>query len=299
MSKPELIGASLPRLDARAKVTGQAIYTDDLELPSMLHGVLVRSPHPHARIKRIDTSAARAVTGVKAVVVGQDTPKISYGNWRLVPNTQDELPLAVDKVRFVGDEVAAICALDRHTAERAAELVEIDYEPLPTVYDPDASIADGAPVIHDAFPSNVSLERKIEYGDVDGGFARADYLRDDVFEVQAVSHAYLEPCASLAAPDEGGRVTLWTSTQVPYIVQCLLATTLGIPENHVRVIKLNVGGGFGGKMELRPWEFCAAFMALRLGRPVNQSSSSCSIPRTPWPSMLAKPSKGAASSSAG
>ena len=266
--QPNPIGVSLPRLDAHAKVTGQALFTDDLELPGMLYGALLRSPHPHARIKRIDTSRARALPGVKDVVIGADTPKIQFGNWRLVPETQDELPLAVDKVRFIGDEVAAVCALDLDTAERACKLIEVEYEPLPAVYDPDEAIAEGAPVIHDPYPSNVSLERKIDYGDVDGGFARADYVREDEFRVQPVSHAYMEPCSTLAAPDEGGRVTLWTSTQTPYIVQCLLASTLGLPENHVRVIKLNVGGGFGGKMELRTWDFCAAFMALRLGRPV-------------------------------
>jgi 4-hydroxybenzoyl-CoA reductase subunit alpha len=271
MSRPALpapIGVSLPRLDAHAKVTGQALFTDDLALPGMLYGALLRSPHPHARIKRIDTSRARALPGVKDVIVGADTPRIQFGNWRLVPETQDELPLAVDKVRFVGDEVAAVCALDPGTAERACALIDVEYEPLPAVYDPAEAIAPGAPVLHAPFPTNVSLERKIAYGDVDGGFARAAYVREDEFRVQPVSHAYMEPCSTLAAPDEGGRITLWTSTQTPYIVQCLLATTLGLPENHVRVIKLNVGGGFGGKMELRTWDFCAAFMALRLGRPV-------------------------------
>ncbi len=269
MSKPNpLIGANLPRLDGPAKVTGQTVYTDDLKLPGMLHGVLLRSPHAHARIKRIDTSRAKALPGVKDVVVGEDTPKINFGNWRLVANTQDELALAVDKVRFVGDEVAAVCALDRDTAERACALIDVEYELLEPIYDVSESCSGNAPIIHEPFPDNVSLKREISYGDVDGGFDRAHYVREDRFTVQAVNHAYLEPCSSLAAPDEGGRVTLWTSTQVPYIVQCLLARTLGLPENHVRVIKPAVGGGFGGKMELRPWDFCAAFMALRLGRPV-------------------------------
>ncbi len=268
MKNPKIIGARMPRLDARDKVTGRAIYTDDLRLPGLLHGALVRSPLPHARIVRIDVERARALPGVKDVVVGADTPQVRYGNWRLVPESQDELVLAVDKVRFVGDEVAAVCALDRDTALRAAELVEVEYEELPAVYDVASATRDGAPVIHDRYSDNISLSREIAYGDVDAALAAADYVREDVFTTHAVSHAYLEPCVSVAAPDEGGRVTLWTSTQVPYIVQCLLASTLGIPENDVRVIKLAVGGGFGGKMELRPWEFCAAFMARRTGRPV-------------------------------
>ncbi len=268
MKNPELIGQSIPRLDGPQKVTGKAIYTDDIKLPGMLHGALLRSPFPHARIKRIDVSKALALPGVKDVIVGADTPQVKYGNWRLVPNSQDELPLAVDKVRFVGDEVAAVAAVSHDIAVKATELIEVEYEELPAVYTVEDATAEGAPLIHDESEGNVSLVRKIDYGDLDGMFAKADYVREDTFRVHAVQHAYMEPCSSLAAPEEGGRITLWTSTQTPYIVQCLLASTLGIPENHVRVMKVAIGGGFGGKMELRPWEFCASFMALRTGCPV-------------------------------
>jgi 4-hydroxybenzoyl-CoA reductase subunit alpha len=268
MKLPKIIGKSIPRLDAKDKVTGRALYTDDLKFPGMLHGVLVRSPIPHGRIQGIDIQKAKGTPGVKDVITGEDTPKIKFGNWRLVPDSQDELPLAVDKVRFVGDEVAAVCALDRETALRAAERVEVEYEELPAVFTVEDSVAEGAPLIHQESQGNVSLVRKIEYGDLEGMFAQADLVLENTFKVHAVQHAYMEPCSSIALPDEGGRITLYTSTQTPYIVQCLLAQTLGIPENHVRVMKTQVGGGFGGKMELRPWEFCAAFMALRTGRPV-------------------------------
>jgi 4-hydroxybenzoyl-CoA reductase subunit alpha len=268
MKTPAIIGQSIPRLDGKAKVTGQALYTDDLKFPGMLHGVLVRSPIPHGIITGIDTSRAWKVSGVKDVITGADTPKIKYGNWRLVPASQDELPLAVDKVRFVGDEVAAVCALTRDDALEAASRIEVSYQELPAVFTVEEATAEGAPLIHEESEGNVSLVRKIEYGDLDEIFKKADYVREDTFRVHAVQHAYLEPCSCIAVPDEGGRITLYTSTQTPYIVQCLLAHTLGIPENHVRVMKVNVGGGFGGKMELRPWEFCAAFMALRTGRPV-------------------------------
>ncbi len=269
MKNPAIIGKSIPRIDGRAKVTGQALYTDDLKFPSMLYGAVLRSPLAHARIKRIDVSRAKAVAGVKDVITGADTPGIKYGNWRLVPASQDELPLAVDKVRFVGDEVAAVCAVDKAAALRALELIEVEYEELPAVFTVEDAVADGAPKLHDDCPEgNVSLVRQIEYGDLDAMFAKADYVREDTFKVHPVSHAYMEPYSSIALPDEGGRITLYTSTQTPYIVQCLLAHTLGIPENFVRVMKVNVGGGFGGKMELRSWEFCAAFMALRTGRPV-------------------------------
>lgn len=258
----------MPRIDAEAKARGTALYADDLKLPGMLYGRIVRSPVAHARIVHIDTSRAALLPGVKCIVTGEDTPKIKYGNWRLFPETQDELPLAVDKVRFIGDEVAAVAAVDKDTAEEALQLIHVEYEELPAVFDVDAAMQSGAPVIHDYCPSNVSVNRKIKYGDVEKGFAESDYIREDTFTVHSVSHAYLEPCSALAQVDLDGRITLWTSTQTPYIVQCLLASTLGMRENDIRVVKPYVGGGFGGKMELRTWEFCAAFMAKKTGRPV-------------------------------
>ena len=268
MGEFSIIGKDVPRNDAWAKATGTALYSDDIKLPGMLCGKILRSPVPHARIVHIDVSKAMALPGVRCVITGEDTPKIKYGNWRLFPATQDEYPLAVDKVRFVGDEVAAVAAIDADTAEEALELIQVEYEELPAVFDVDAAMKKGAPVIHDECPNNVSVTRKIEYGDIRKAFAEADYVRQDTFRVHAVSHAYMEPCSCVAACDLDGRITLWTSTQTPYIIQCLLASTLGMRENDVRVIKPYVGGGFGGKMELRPWEFCAAFMAKMTGRPV-------------------------------
>mgnify|MGYP005838440039 FL=1 len=268
MKQFNIVGKDVPRNDAEAKARGSATYTDDIKLPGMLYGRILRSPFPHARIKRIDTSRARSLTGVKCVITGEDTPKIKYGNWRLFPETQDEYPLAIDKVRFIGDEVAAVAATDKDIAEEALELIDVEYEELPAIFDVESAMQPDASIIHDYCPSNVSVNRKIEYGDVEKGFAESDYIREDTFTVHAVSHAYLEPCAALAQADLDGRVTLWTSTQTPYIVQCLLASTLNMRENDVRVIKPFVGGGFGGKMELRTWEFCAAFMAKLTGRPV-------------------------------
>jgi 4-hydroxybenzoyl-CoA reductase subunit alpha len=268
MSQKPCIGASVPRVDAWAKATGTAEYTDDLSLPGMLHGVLLRSPLPHARIRAIDTSRARALPGVKAVITGADLPRVRYGNWRFFPATQDEYALAVEKVRFAGDPVAAVAAIDRDTAVAALDLIEVDWEELPGLFDLDAAMAEGAGRIHEETAGNVSVTREIDYGDLAAGFARADYVRDDVYLMPPVSHAYLEPCSSLAQADALGRITLWTSTQTPYIVQCLLASVLGLRENEVRVIKPYVGGGFGGKMELRSWDVCAAFIARLLGKPV-------------------------------
>ncbi len=268
MKNYTILGKDIPREDARAKATGSAMYTDDMKLPGMLHGAFLRSPHPHARIVSIDTSRAERLPGVKCVITGQDLPKVTFSNWRLYPETMDEFALANDKVRFIGDEVAAVAAVDRDTAIEATNLIDVEYEELPGVYDVDTAIADSAPVLHAPSPTNISVHRNIEYGDIEKGFAESEYIREDVFTVHAVSHAYLEPCASLAVYDPDGRITLWTSTQTPYIVQCLLASTLGMRENDVRVIKPHVGGGFGGKMELRPWEVCASFMAKKTGRPV-------------------------------
>lgn len=268
MKQFSVVGRDIPRNDARAKAMGTAVYTDDIKLPGMLHGRLLRSPLPHARIVHIDTSKAASLPGVRCVITGEDTPKVKYGNWRLFPETQDEYPLAVDKVRFIGDEVAAVAAVDIDIAEEALSLIQVEYEELPAVFDVDSAIAEGAPVIHDHCPNNISVNRKIQYGDVERAFEESDYVREDTFTVHAVSHAYLEPCSAVAQCDLDGRITLWTSTQVPYIIQCLLASTLKMRENDIRVIKPFVGGGFGGKMELRAWEFCAAFMARKTGRPV-------------------------------
>jgi 4-hydroxybenzoyl-CoA reductase subunit alpha len=268
MSAHRIIGTKVARTDAWAKATGAAQYTDDLSLPGMLHGRLLRSPLPHARIRDIDCSRARALPGVKAVITGADLPNVRYGNWRLMPETQDEVALARDKVRFIGDEVAAAVAIDGDTAAEALELIRVDYEELPAVFDLDAALESGAPLVHAETAGNVSVRRNIAFGDLEAGFAAADYIRDDTFHLQAVSHAYLEPCSTLAQADAQGRVTLLSSTQTPYIVQCLLASALGLRENEVRVVKPFVGGGFGGKMELRPWDVCAAFLARLTGRPV-------------------------------
>jgi len=268
MSVDSLIGQDLPRIEGREKATGAALYTDDLTLPGMLHGRLLRSPLPHALIRGIDVGRAAALPGVKCIVTGRDIPAVRFGNWRLMPETQDQHALCVDRVRYVGDEVAAVVAIDPETAEEALGLIEVDYEELPSVYDVDVATALDAPALHQEVPGNISVERKILFGDVEAGFAQAELVLDNVFTVHAVSHAYLEPCSVLARAESDGRVTIWTSTQTPYITQCLLAATLGLRENDVRVIKPAVGGGFGGKMELRAWEFCAAFAARKTGRPV-------------------------------
>lgn len=185
-----VVGKSLPRSDARIKAVGAARYCDDIIRPGMLFGKLLRSPVAHAKILNIDVSKAKKLPGVKSVITADDTLKIRFGNWRLVPESQDELPLAVDKVRFIGDEVAAVAAIDKDIAEEALSLITVEYEELPGAFSVDESLAEGAPVIHKTYSNNISLQRKIDYGDLDQGFADSHLILDNDFTVHATSHAY-------------------------------------------------------------------------------------------------------------
>lgn len=268
MKDYSIVGKPVDRVDGPVKATGEAKYTDDMILPRMLYGKILRSPLAHASILNIDTSRAQRLPGVKAVITGKDTLGIKFGNWRTFPELMDELPLAIDKVRFIGDEIAAVAAIDKDTAEEALKLIKVEYEELPAVFDPMEAIKEGAPKIHDNVERNISVTRKIEWGNVEEGFKKSSHIREDKFFPNAVNHAYLEPNSALASFEPSGRLTLWTSTQVPYMVKCLLAMTLGLRENDVRVIKPYVGGGFGGKMELTHAQFCSAFLSMKTGRPV-------------------------------
>lgn len=271
MNEYRVIGKRLPRIDAREKVTGTALYTDDYTMPKMLHGVMLRSPLAHAKILRIDTSKAMKLPGVKAIVTGEDTLKIKYG---VVSRSSkgkytDEFPLAVGKVRFIGDEVAAVAATDPDIALEALDLINVDYEELPAVFDPEEAQRPDAPQIHDHAKGNISREWHITKGDVEKGFLESDLIREDVFKTQSIIHAYMEPHAALASWDMSGKLTLYTSTQTPYYVQQHLGLTLGINPDSVRVIKPFTGGGFGGKADgMAALDFCAALLSKKTGRPV-------------------------------
>ena len=253
-------------LDAGLKVKGAAQFTDDLVLPGMLFGKILRSPLPHARILNIDTSKAEKLPGVKGVVTGRDIPDRQYG---IVPMAKDEYALAKDKVRYIGDDVAAVCAIDPEIAEEALELIDVDYEELPAVFDPREAIKEGAPVIHAGVKNNTSFAINKEFGDVARAFAESDAVFEDRFYSQAVNHAPLEPHAALAQFDPlNGDLTLWSSTQIPFFLRRNLSNTIQIPESKVRVIKPKVGGGFGQKIDMFAKDFCAAWFAIRLGKPV-------------------------------
>ena len=263
-----VIGKRLPRIDAADKVKGRAFYTGDLVLPGMLCGMIVRSPLPHAKILNVDVSRAVRLPGVKAVVTGEDTLKIKYGAISRSPKYMDECPLAVRKVRFIGDEVAAVAATDADSAREAIDLIQVDYEELPPVFDPEEARKPGAPQIHDHAPGNISREFHLRKGDPDRGFLESDLVREDVFQTQSAIHAYMEPHAALASWDLNGKLTLHTSTQTPYSVQQHLALTLAMPPENVRVIKPFVGGGFGGKSDgMAALDYCAALLSRKAGRP--------------------------------
>jgi 4-hydroxybenzoyl-CoA reductase subunit alpha len=264
MEKYAVIGKRVPKIDGRAKVTGQAKYTGDLKFPNMLVGKILTSPHPHARILRIDTSEAEKLPGVKAVITHKDVPRLKYG---ISPARWDENIFCIDKVRFVGDKVAAVAALDEETVYRALKLIKVDYELLPAVFDPEAALAEGAPLIHEEFPGNVNVEIHQNFGDVEKAFSQAYYVRTDRFVGQRTYQCPIEPHSAISIW-EGGKLTVYSSTQSPHYFQYYIAREFGLPMGDVRVIKTYVGGGFGGKLEPTGLEFAGAVLSRMTGRPV-------------------------------
>ncbi|MFZ0705043.1 MAG: molybdopterin cofactor-binding domain-containing protein [Candidatus Korobacteraceae bacterium] len=270
MSDFSIIGKSIAMVDAAGKTTGAGKYTDDLSLPGMLVGKILHSPYPHARIKHIDTSRARALEGVVAVVTGADAPN-QYG---ILPVGHDETALAVDKVRYIGDNVACVAAISEDIAEQALELIDVEYEPLPAYFDPEQSMKAEADLIHPERPHNIEKDYHHVFGDPDAGFAEADYVHEARYIANEVTHAAMEPHSTLASfeldPHTGhlGRLTVWSSTQVPYYLQHKLSLVLELPMSQIRVIKPLVGGGFGGKSEIIPLEIIAAVAARAAKAPV-------------------------------
>ncbi len=272
--KLDYIGKRVPRKDGPEKATGRAKYTVDIQLPGMLVGRILRSPHPHARILGIDTSAARKLKGVKAVITAQDTVGIRHGFVETPRYPADQYVLATDKVRYVGEEVAAVAATDPYIADEALSLIRVDYEILPAVFDPEEAMRAGAPEIHPRQPlvketySNIAGKTVSGWGDVEAGFAQADYIREDRFESHLRTHGYLEPQVAVASYEPDGKLNVWTSSQGPFVKRAKLARTLGRPLSSVRVRKVWVGGAFGGKIDLFSHEFCAALLSMQTGRPV-------------------------------
>src|SRR5271166_2542956 len=270
MSGFSIIGKPTAMIDAAEKTTGAGKYTDDLSVPGMLVGKILHSPYPHARIKRIDTGRIEKCEGVIAVAVGKDAPN-PYG---ILPVGHDEYPLALDKVRYVGDNVACVVAVSEAIAEKALELIEVEYEVLPAYFDPEESMKAKTDLIHDSKPGNLEKDYHHIFGDPEKGFAEADQVAEARFIANEVTHAAMEPHSTLASfeidPHTGkpGRLTVWSSTQVPYYLQHKLSLVLEMPMAQIRVIKPLVGGGFGGKSEVIPLEIIAAVAARKAKAPV-------------------------------
>jgi 4-hydroxybenzoyl-CoA reductase alpha subunit len=252
-------------VDARAKVTGQTRFADDIVLPRMLHCKLLRSPHPHARILRIDARGATATPGVKLVLTGADLP-VTYG---ILPVSQDEHALCAETVRFVGDPVAAVVATDELTASEAVDRIRVAYEPLATIGSPEEALATAEPRIH-AYGDGGNVHKKValEFGDVDGALASADRVFEDLFFYEGNTHLPMEQHAAVAALDPDGKLTVWSSTQTPHYLHRALVRVLGTPAAHIRVVATPNGGGFGGKSDPFQHEIVVAKAAQILGRPV-------------------------------
>ncbi len=268
-----VIGQPLPRIDGPGKVSGAATYTGDLSRPRMLHGAVLASPYPHARILGYDTSRARALPGVKAVVTAEDLPNRNFGVVLL-----DEPILARGKVRYAGEPVAAVAAETLAIAREALQLIEVTYEELPAVLDDKDALAPGAPLLHEdpasyerhtaaLFEGNINSHMEVETGDVDAAWSQCDVIVEGEYTTQAVHHQYMETCGALAEVDASGKLTIWASTQSMYLTQAAVSSSLGLPMNKVRIVVPAVGGAFGGKIVTRV-ESIAGALAMAARRPV-------------------------------
>ena len=270
-----LFGSGIRRREDPRLITGQASYTDDIKLAGLVHAAILRSPHGHARINSIDTSAAAAAPGVIAVYTGADTEGVLNPMpcaW-VIPDSDVKAvaypPLAKDIVRYVGDAVAVVVAADRYQAEDAVELIDVDYEPLPTVINPEAALQEGAPQLHEDAPGNQAFHWVAAGGDTDDAFANADVVVRDTIIQQKLIPNPMEPRSAIASYVPAmGELTIWNTTQNPHIARFVTCLVTGIPEHKIRVIAPEVGGGFGAKIAVYPWEMVTAFCAMKLGRPV-------------------------------
>ena len=265
MKSYSVVGKSVERTDARVKVTGSARYAGDLIAPGMLHGKLLRSPLAHARILNIDTSRARALAGVRAVITGKDFPGIPFGTR---PDIRDQLPMPITKVHHFGEGVATVAAVDEDTAEEALALIEVDYEELPVVLNAQDALAPDAPLVNEFKNSNIAYFSDFVFGDIDKGFKEAEYIKEETFSSHRTSVGFIEPHACLAEVDATGRVLLQGSKQSPYITWRHMCRAMDIPLSKVRVLNPFVGGGFSGKHDPFDVDFSAVKLAQVTGKPV-------------------------------
>jgi carbon-monoxide dehydrogenase large subunit len=272
----EAVGKSVPRVDAKLKVSGGALFCDDILMPGMLVGRAMRSPYPHARILKIDTSRAQRVKGVIAIITGRDMIA------RLGGVIEDQYIVAVDVVRYPGEPVAALAAVDEDTAQEAVQLIEVEYQELPGLFEPEKAMEPGAPLVHERInqyksapgfktikDSNICSYFKLRSGDVEEGFKQSQLICEDRFSTPMIQHTPLECHVGIAQWDPAGKLTLWASSQGPFTMRAQLAAAFKLPMSKVRVISHYVGGGFGSKSSVKTCEGMAAALARKTkGRPV-------------------------------
>jgi xanthine dehydrogenase molybdenum-binding subunit len=257
-----IIGKRIPKLDGMDKATGKASYVDDLKFPGMLYGKILRTKVPHAKILDIDTTRAKRLPGVKAVITADDIPmnKIGFGS--------DNPPLKHSKVCCIRDEIAAVAAVDESIAEEALDLIQVDYEELPTVFDAKEAIRPDAPLIHDDRKHNIFRKTAFQEGNVEKAFDASDEVVEDYFRLPLTNASPISTCAIIAHYDLSGRLTVWTPIQVPFLWQRDLALALGIPPGKIRVIQPTIGGGFGIRLDIYPFEPICAQLSMKTGKPV-------------------------------
>lgn len=261
-SEPELavVGRRQKRLDGFDKVSGRSVFTDDVRLPGMLHGKILRSPHARARIVSIDTSKAAALPGVKLVVTGKDAPDLMF--------SEHQPAFAQDIVNYVGEEVAAVAAADLMTAEEAVNLIEVEYEPLPPVFDIRRALKPDAPRIHSRAPGNIGPTHAQDFGDPDKAFAESDYIFEDEFKSPVQHNTLAEFHVALADFSNPDKLHMWTPTQGAPMYKMQLAQAFGLKESQVRIIYENVGGAFTGRGRAKPHHLIAALLSRKAGKPV-------------------------------
>jgi putative selenate reductase molybdopterin-binding subunit len=277
MEPLQVVGKPEHKVDGVKLITGKPVFTDDIKLEGMLYGELLTSPHAHARIRRIDASRARALDGVHAVLTHEDVPRIKYATGgQSYPNPPPLDQVSLDnKVRHVGDRVAIVAAETPELAQRALHLIDVEYEVLPHVLDPEAAMRQGAPVIHDEPDTegiydaqrNIVLHIEAEGGNAETQWARADHVFEGEYRTSQQQQAHVEPHVCITYWDEDSRLVVRSSTQVPFHVRRMLAPLIGLPVKQIRVVKPRIGGGFGNKQEMILEDLCA-HLTLATGRPV-------------------------------
>lgn len=262
-----MIGQRIPKLDAPDKATGRTVYGHDVKLPGMLHGCILYSRHPHARILNVDVSRALKLPGVKAIVTAADNPATKFGYGK------DNTPLKGDAVRSLRDEVAAVAAVDADLAEEALGLIEVEYEQLPALFDAAAALKEGAPLIHSERGSNLFSKYRYSHGDLETGEHESDVILEADYELPYVAHAAMETSVVVASFDHRGHLTLYSTTQIPFLLQRDLSEALGLEGSDIRIIQTAIGGAFGRGLDIYPYEPIAALLARKAGKPVRISFS--------------------------